>query len=225
MEVQDYPGVFEVRGMVVRVQQDYWSMMFLKEPVGMTKLLRFLDKRAEEEIQEHREKEPEEKNLQPKAERDSSHAQREESEARARRLEKDLAQAKQALQDQRETAIRLIRLLAAERDQGRIQLSKAAAFAQNLQETLKQEKQEAKARGQEMATLRQTLRQEKKAAEVLAHQLKAEQDKRKTQLNGFESHMRNLEEKLALAQRQFQDQRETVTRVIQQRAANREENQ
>ena len=225
LEVQDYPGVFEVRGMVVRVQQDSWSMMFLEEPVGLTKLLRFLDEKTEEEIQEHREKEPKEKNLQHEAERDSSHVQREEPEARARRLEEDLAQAKQALQDQRETAIRLIRLLATERDQGRTQLSKAEAFAQKLQERLKQEKQEAKVRGQELATLRQTLRQEKKAAEALVHQLKAEQDEHRTQLSGFESHLQKLEEQLALAQKQFQDQRETVTRVIQQRAADREESQ
>ncbi len=104
-------------------------------------------------------------------------------------------------------------------------MSKAEAFAQKLQETLKQEKQEAKARGQELATIRQTLSQERKAAEVLADQLKAEQDKRKAQLSGFESHMQRLEEQLDVAQKQFQDQGETVTRVIQQRAADREESQ
>ena len=46
LKVHDYPGVLEVRGMVVRIQQDSWSMMFLGEPVGLAKLLRFLDEKA-----------------------------------------------------------------------------------------------------------------------------------------------------------------------------------
>ncbi len=43
LEVQDYPRVLEVRGMVVRVQSNSWSMMFLEEPVELAKLLQFLD--------------------------------------------------------------------------------------------------------------------------------------------------------------------------------------
>ncbi|MCZ6489911.1 MAG: PilZ domain-containing protein [Acidobacteria bacterium] len=218
LEAQDYPGAFEVKGMVVRILSDSCAIAFLEWPVKLVTLLQFLDERDEEEIQEHGEKEPEEKNLQLKAERDPSHAQREEAEARARRLEEDLTQAKQALQDQSERADRLIRLLKTERDQSWIQLS----FAQKLQETLKQEKQQAEARA---TSLEQELRQEKKAAEALARQLKAEQDERRAQLSSFESHLQNLEEQLALAQKQFQNQREAVTRMLQQRTANKEESQ
>ena len=75
---------------------------------------------------------------------------------------------------------------------------------------------------QELTSIRQTLLQERKAAEALVHQLKAEH---RTQLSDFGSHLQKLEEQLALAQKQFQEQRETVTRVIQQRAADREEYQ
>ena len=77
--VQDYPEVFKVKGMVVRIQPNSWAMMFLQETVKLVTLLQFLDKRTAEEIQEHGEKEPEEKNLQLKAERDPNHAQREEA--------------------------------------------------------------------------------------------------------------------------------------------------
>jgi len=45
--VPDYPEVFEVRGIVVGVHSESWSMMFLEEPAGLTKLLRSLDKRAQ----------------------------------------------------------------------------------------------------------------------------------------------------------------------------------
>ncbi len=209
--VQDYPEVFEVKGMVVRIQPNSWAMMFLQETVQLVTLLQFLDKRTAEEIQEHGETEPEEKNLPQKAERDLYRAQWVEAEACARRLEENLTQTTQALQDQRERADRLIRLLETERDQSRTQLSEAEGRASSLE--------------QELATVRQTLRQEKKAAEALVHQLKSEQDKRRTQLSGFESHLQNLEEKLSLAQKQFQDQRETVVRMLQQRAANMEEHQ
>ncbi len=44
--VPDYPEVFEVRGMVVHVQSDSWSIMFLEETAGLTKLLQSLDKGA-----------------------------------------------------------------------------------------------------------------------------------------------------------------------------------
>ncbi len=44
--VQNYPEVFEVRGIVLRVQSDSWAMMFLEKPGGLAKLLRSLDKRA-----------------------------------------------------------------------------------------------------------------------------------------------------------------------------------
>jgi len=218
LEAQDYPGVFEVKGLVVRILSDSWAMVFLEWPVKLVTLLQFLDERTEEEIQEQGEKEPEEKNLQSKADRNLSHAQRKEAETRARRLEEDLTQAKQALQDQSERAAHLIRLLEAEREQSWIQLS----FTQKLHETLRQDKQQAEAWA---TSLEQALRQEKKAAEALAHQLKAEQDERRTQLSGFESHLQNLEEQLALAQKQFRDQRAAVTRMIQKRAADKEEYQ
>ncbi|MCZ6753292.1 MAG: PilZ domain-containing protein [Acidobacteria bacterium] len=207
--VQDYPEGFEVKGMVVRVQPNSWAMMFLQETVKLVTLLQFLDKRTQEEIQERGEKEPEKNNLQQKAERDLYRAPWEEAEARARRLEENLTQTKLALQDQRERADSLLRLLETERDQSQAQLSEAEARASSLE--------------QKLATLHQTLMQEKKAAEALAHQLKAEQGKRRTQLSGFESHLQNLEEQLSLAQKQFQDQREMVIRMLQQRAANKEE--
>ena len=110
----------------------------------------------------------------------------------------------QHLREQKEAAEMLIQQLVADRDERQTQLSEADARAQELQEILKQEK---------------------KAVEVLVHQLKAEQDERRTQLSGFEGHLQNLEEKLSLAQKQFQDQRETVIRMLQQRAANKEEPQ
>jgi len=47
--VPDYPEVFEVRVRVVSVQSDSWSMIFLEEPAGLTKLLRSLDKRTKKE--------------------------------------------------------------------------------------------------------------------------------------------------------------------------------
>ncbi len=130
-------------------------------------------------------------------ERDESRSQLSASEARAHRLEGQLEMAHERLLSQGVASQQLIRKLEAERDQSRTQLSEAEARAQKLQGIPKQEK---------------------KAAEVLAYQLKAEQDERRTQMSGFESHMQNLEEQLALAQRKFQDKRESVTRMIQQRA-------
>ncbi len=43
--VQNYPEVFEARGMVLRVQSDSWSMMFLEETVGLAELLRCLGRK------------------------------------------------------------------------------------------------------------------------------------------------------------------------------------
>ncbi len=48
--VQDDIGVFEVRGIVVRVQSDSWAMMFLEEPVKLEKLLRSLDEKAKKQV-------------------------------------------------------------------------------------------------------------------------------------------------------------------------------
>ena len=48
--VQDHIGVFEIRGMVVRVQSDSWAMMFLEEPVKLEKLLRSLDEKAKKQV-------------------------------------------------------------------------------------------------------------------------------------------------------------------------------
>ncbi len=45
LTVQDHIGVFEIRGMVVRVQSNSWAMMFLEEPMEM--LLRSLAAKAE----------------------------------------------------------------------------------------------------------------------------------------------------------------------------------
>ncbi len=42
--VHDYSRVIQVRGMVLRVQSDSWSMMFLEKPVGLAKLLRWLER-------------------------------------------------------------------------------------------------------------------------------------------------------------------------------------
>ena len=161
-------------------------------------------------------------------EQDESRSQLSAGEAKAHRLEGQLEiMAHQWLSSQVAAAQQLIRKLEAERDQSRTQLSEAEARAQKLQEILQQEKQQAETQTtsleRELATIRQTLLQERKAAEVLVDQLKAEQNTRMTQLSGFESHLQNLEEQLALAQRQFQDQREMVIRMLQQRAANKEE--
>jgi len=43
-QVQDYPEAFEVKGMVVRVQQDSVAIMFLEVPAGIDKLLQWLEK-------------------------------------------------------------------------------------------------------------------------------------------------------------------------------------
>jgi len=141
-------------------------------------------------------------------ERDESRAQLSESEAKAHRLEGQLEMAHERLSSQRAAFQQLVRKPEEERDEIRVE---AEARAASLE--------------QELASIRQTLLQERKAAEVMVDQLKAEQNRRKTQLSGFESHLQKVEEQLALAQKQFQDQRETVTRVIQQRAADKEENQ
>ncbi len=124
-------------------------------------------------------------------------AVRVELERLANQRKEELTQAQTHFREQQEAAEGLIQQMAMEREESRSQLSAAEARATSLE-------------------------QEKKAAEVLVHQLKAE---RRTQLSGFESHLQNLEEKLALAQRQFQDQREAVTRMIQRRTVGGEENQ
>ena len=43
-QVQDYPEAFEVRGMMVRVQQDSLAIMFLAVPPGIDELLQWLEK-------------------------------------------------------------------------------------------------------------------------------------------------------------------------------------
>ena len=48
--VQDHIGVFEIRGMVVRVQSNSWAMMFLEEPMEMETLLRSLAEKAEKQV-------------------------------------------------------------------------------------------------------------------------------------------------------------------------------
>ena len=49
LEVHDYPRMFEVRGVVVRVHSDSWTMIFVEEPAGLAELLRCLDERAKKE--------------------------------------------------------------------------------------------------------------------------------------------------------------------------------
>ena len=48
--LQNYPEVFEVRGIVLRVQSDSWAMLFLGETVKLEKLLRSLDARAKKQV-------------------------------------------------------------------------------------------------------------------------------------------------------------------------------
>ena len=48
--VQDYLEVFEVRGLVVRVQSDSWAVLFFEETVGLAKLLRSLDEKAQKQV-------------------------------------------------------------------------------------------------------------------------------------------------------------------------------
>ena len=48
--VQDYLEVFEVRGLVVRVQLDSWAVLFFEETVGLAKLLRSLDEKAQKQV-------------------------------------------------------------------------------------------------------------------------------------------------------------------------------
>ncbi len=50
LKIHDYPRVFEVRGVVVRVQSDLWAMMFLEAPVGWAKLRQVLDERTEKQV-------------------------------------------------------------------------------------------------------------------------------------------------------------------------------
>ena len=47
--VQDYPEVLEVSGIVLHVQSDSWAVLFLEEIVGLAKLLRYLDERAQKQ--------------------------------------------------------------------------------------------------------------------------------------------------------------------------------
>ena len=48
--VQNYPEVFEARGMAMRVQSDSWALWFFEEPVGLAELLRILDKWAKKQV-------------------------------------------------------------------------------------------------------------------------------------------------------------------------------
>jgi len=48
--VQNYIEVFEVRGIVLRVQSDSWAVLFIEETVGLAKLLRSLDERAQKQV-------------------------------------------------------------------------------------------------------------------------------------------------------------------------------
>ena len=50
LEVQDYSSVFKVRGMVVRVHSDSWTMIFVEEPAGLAELLQWLDERAKKQV-------------------------------------------------------------------------------------------------------------------------------------------------------------------------------
>ena len=47
--VQDYPEVFQVRGIVVRVHSDSWAVLFLDEPAGLTRLMRSLYEKAQKQ--------------------------------------------------------------------------------------------------------------------------------------------------------------------------------
>lgn len=47
LEAQDYPGEFEVRGVVVRILSESWAMVFLEWPEKLVTLLQFLDERTE----------------------------------------------------------------------------------------------------------------------------------------------------------------------------------
>ena len=47
---EDYPEVFEVRGIVLRVQSDSWAVLFIEETVGLAKLLRSLKERAKKQV-------------------------------------------------------------------------------------------------------------------------------------------------------------------------------
>ena len=137
-------------------------------------------------------------------ERDESPEQLSEAAAGNRKLQEELTVTQEQFRQQRETTVKttrkitermeaagtLIIKLVAERDESRSQLSESEAKAHSLEGQL----------------------------ETVAHQLKAEQDESRTQLSGVASHLQNLEEPLVLAQRQFQDQRAAVTRMIQQRA-------
>ena len=48
--VQNYLEVFEVRGIVLRVQSDSWAILFLEEPAGFEKLLWSLDEREQKQV-------------------------------------------------------------------------------------------------------------------------------------------------------------------------------
>ncbi len=48
--VQSHLEVFIVSGMVVRVQSDSWAMLFFEETVGLAKLLRSLDEKAQKQV-------------------------------------------------------------------------------------------------------------------------------------------------------------------------------
>ena len=173
-------------------------------------------------------------------------AARVELERLANQRKEELRQAQTHFREQQEAAEGLIQQMAMEREESREQLSEAAARNRELQEelTVTQEQfrqqrettvkttrkitgrvEAAEIRIIKLVAERDESRSQLSEAEALVHQLKAEQDESGTQLSGIESHLQNLEEKLTLAQKQFQNQREAVIRMIQQRAADNEEYQ
>ena len=48
--VQNYPEVFKVRGLVVRVQSHSWAVLFFEEPMGFAKLLWALAAREQKQV-------------------------------------------------------------------------------------------------------------------------------------------------------------------------------
>ena len=48
--VQGHVGVFEIRGLVVRLQSNSWAMMFLEETAKLEMLLRSLEESAEKQM-------------------------------------------------------------------------------------------------------------------------------------------------------------------------------
>jgi len=127
----------------------------------------------------------------------------------ASKLEKELAEARKQLAEQKESAERWFQQATAEREASRARLLEAQASLENL--------------SAELADARAQLIDQREAAERLIHQVASERDETRDQFSDVESRMRVLEQEFAAGQQQFREQREAALALIRQLEEDRDE--